>query len=465
MPLVRRRCPYCRAELPIGEDTLSLEAIFLQERMAGRFEIVSTCAQSQHSAVYLANDLILERQVIIKVLQFPDSTAPEIQRRWEQNARRDIRLDHPNVLRNYTFGQIGTLYYFISEYCPQPFLDQRLRDGKPLPLSEALIIIQSVARAAQAAHDLGIAHHRLKPSNITSPVDGFCQVLDFASSRGSLNAISQKPWSPGLEDPTYLAPEQLETGISDSGSDQYAMGIILFEMLTGIRPFGMNGEDSALQRLTEPPPRISDYNTAIPKEIDAICIKAMQLDPAARFDDCREFGNAVESLDPELLAEVPHTTLSNNGESLGQLLIQARKCEKNREYRKAILLCKRALILSPYEVAVTDLLARLQKNLERSLDVRTLINKGISAFYEQRLENALTVLNRARQLDKDNPEIIRLTHEILQEQERSRLIRVLLETANLDVSQKALTQAMAKVVRILEIDPSNKHAQIGRAHV
>lgn len=465
MPLVRRRCPYCRTELPVGEDTLSLEGLFLQERMAGRFEIVSTCSQTQNSAVYVANDLILERQVIIKVIQFPESTPPPVLIKWEQNARRDIRLDHPNIVRNYTFGHIGTLYYFISEFCGHPFLDQLLQSRQKLPIHIALVIIQSVARAAQAAHDLGIAHHRLKPRNITAPVDGYCQVLDFASSRGTINAIAMRPWAPGVEDPTYLAPEQIETGISDTASDQYAIGIILFEMLTGSLPFTQSGENGALQRLAGPPPHISSVNPLIPREIEVIWQRLMRINPAERYESCRDFVRAIESLDPELWAADANERATNHTDSLGQLLSSARKCEKNRDFRKAILLCERALILSPYDVAVTDLLARLQKNLERSMDVRTLINKGISAFYEHRLENALTVLNRARQMDKDNPEVIRLTHEILQEQERARLVSVLLETANLDVTQKALTQAMAKVVRILEIDPSNKHAHQLKAQI
>ncbi|MBN1552059.1 protein kinase [bacterium] len=459
MPLARRRCPYCRSLLPLGDDTRAIEILHIEKELSGRFEIISEFKRSGVAVTFLAQDLILERQVIIKSL-FLQNIDEELTAKWERNARRAIRLEHPSIVRNYTFGKAGPLYYFITEYVPQFFLDDYLAEKGMLPIWESLRIVTHIAHAIHAAYNIGLAHHRLKPANITKPVDGLSRVMDFASAQGTINALSRKPWSSKQESILYCAPEQIETGESDHLSDQYVIGLILYEMLTGQHPFPETDEAAALARLHESPIPVRELNPNIPQQLELIVNQILSKDPQVRYQDCHELTLALESLDPEFWTPRTNsiTVVESDEVKLDDFLKSARIAQQNREFRKAVFLCEQALVLDPYNQAVTNLLAEVQKARDQAIEVNGLINSGLSAFYEGRLESALTVLNRARKIDKGNPEVIRLTHEVLKEQERQRLTKVLIKAARIDLSQNALTQAMAKIVKIQDIDPGNPEA-------
>jgi len=460
MPLARRRCPYCRTLLPVGEETRSLEVVFLQEQLSGRFEIISELRRRGIGLVFLAHDLILEHQIIIKTLHLGDITNRQLLAKWEQNAKRAIRLDHPNVARNYTYGKAGPLYYSISERIPHGMMSDLLGGTGSIPLWKSLRIGRDLARGIHAGYKMGIAHQRLKTSNIAVSVDEFTRILDFGAAQGTIDALAAKPWSADCESSLYLAPEQIETGLSDHLSDQYTIGLIMYQMLTGQHPFPDPGEEGAVARLNSHPSPIRKFNPDIPHKLELIINQVLSIDPSLRYEDCHEFSLALESLEPELWT--PGAEIDAHGTkdepAVGEIVDQAKRAQKNRHLHEAVFLCEQALVLAPYIQDVTDLLADLRKSLDRENEVRSLINNGLSAFYEKRLDSALTVLTRARQIDKDNPEIIRLTHEVLQEQERNRLTTVLIQAARIDLSQSALAQAMAKVVRIQDIDPGNADA-------
>ncbi len=455
-PLARKRCPYCRALLPVGEETRSLEDIYLQEKLSGRFEIISQISRRGMALVFLARDLILERQVIIKSLCFGEGVDAAILKKWKDNARRAVRLDNVNVLRNYTFGEAGPLYYFITEYFSEPMLSTYFDQRRKVPLWESLRIARDIARALHAAHNMGIAHHRLKPSNVTVPVDGFSMVLDFGSAQGTIDAISGQPWSADKDSVLYFAPEQIETGVSDARSDQYSLGLILYYLLSGKHPFPGHGEESALERLHKTPVPLRKLNPEIPLNLELIVNQCLATDPQVRYESCEELAQALESLDPKLWTyKMTPDPAQDTAYRVREYLEKARIARKNRRFRSAVFICEQALVLDPYNPEVTDLLVELKKLNERANEVRGLINTALSAFYEHRLDSALTVLHRVRRIDKSNPEVIRLTHEVLREQERIRLSNVLIQAARIDLDQQALTQAMSKIVKIQEIDPGN----------
>ncbi|MBN1355878.1 protein kinase [bacterium] len=460
IPLARRRCPYCRTLLPVGEETRSLEVVFLQDKLSGRFEIISELRSRGIGKVFLAHDLILEHQIIIKSLHLGDISGQAFFPKWEQNARRAIRLDHPNVARNYICGRAGPLFYFISEYIGDRMLSEYLEGSRPLPIWKCLRIGRDLARGIHAGYKMGIAHHRLKPANIAVSMDGFTRILDYGSAQGTLDALSSKPWSAAAESSAYFAPEQIETGLSDHLSDQYRIGLIMYQMLTGHHPFPGMGEGGAFLRLGTNPAPVRNLNSSLPVQLELIVNQTLAADPNMRYENGQELAAALESLEPELWTPVAEPLESGEDPEkvTSDLIARARRALANRELHPAVFLCEQALVHAPYNQQVTDLLVDLRGKLDRENEVRSLINNGLSAFYEQRLDTALSVLTRARQIDKDNPEITRLTHEVLQEQERIRLTQVLLQATRIDLSQNALAQAMAKIVRIQDIDPGNQAA-------
>ena len=458
MPLARRRCPYCRTPLPIGEETRTLEVVYLDKALAGDFELVKQISSRGSTSVHSADNLILDQRVIVKTHHFDENVSEELLKRWKQIAKRSVRLDNPNVVKTFCTGEAGPIHYFISEYVPHKLLSDYLEEQGILPIWQSLRVARDIAKGAHAGHNLGITHHRIKPSNVTMPIDGFSRLLDFGTSRGVIDAISGKPWSPELESPLFLSPEQIETGFSDPLSDQYAIGVILFRMVTGTYPYPDTSENGAIARLNTPPPSANAFNSAVPKTLSLIIQQSLANDSQTRYESCDKLVDALESLDPELWTpQMDHPT-SNVEVAVSRLLDQAQKAKRNREFRRSFFLCEQALVLAPYKKEVTDTLTELRKLLERESKVQRFINQGLSAFYNKRLDAAIASLTKAKQIDKDNPVIFRLTHEVLQEQERKRLTEVLLQTAQIDLNQNALTQAMAKIAKIQDVDPGNVRA-------
>lgn len=461
MPLARRRCPYCLREYPLNDETQSLEILFLQETLAGKFEILSEIHRRGSSTLFLAQDLILDRKVAVKTVRFKKHTSDELVEKWNQNLKRCLRLEEPHLARMYSFGMTGSLHYIILEYIQSDTLEEAVTTAQSaLPIWKCLRIGRDIAQGLQAAHNRGITHHRLKPSNIAVSRNGFSRLLDLGAAQGTIDALEGNPWSSAMDTSHYFAPEQIETGHSDSQSDQYRLSACLYYALSGTPPFENPGETGAFQRLHGDPKPLIDRNPLIPEELNSIIFKALSRNPDDRFCDCLELSRQLESLEPDLwLPEIEPIFRGTTRETtVALILAELQRTEHNRDYDRALVLCEQALTFAPYNSEVTAALVRIQKLHEKDQHLHSIVNKALVAFYSDDLSDALSILKSGRQIDKDHPEILRLTHEVMQEQERNRLSNVLLDAAKIDLAKQALSAAMANVVRVLDLDPKNETA-------
>lgn len=460
MPLTRRKCPYCNRELSTDVNPLSLDLLSLQETLAGKFEIISELHRSSQTSIYMAQDLILDRKVALKTLKFEENLPDNVVDKWKQNLKRSQRINAPYITQVYTYGQVGSILYVILELVTDSTLQDLLSDEEHLPIWKCLRIGRDIARALHAAHNIGICHHRLTPSNIVVSRDGTSRLLDLGSAHGTIEALQKKPWSVNSASSRYFAPEQIETGISEPLSDQYRLGAILYRILANQSPYDETGEYGAVERLQKNPKNIRGLNGGVPEELETIVRKTLAINPMDRYEDCHKLELALESLDPDLwLPDIEPAFQSPTPQATVALLLdEAIRNEKNREYERAVSLCEQALVLAPYNTEVTSTLLRVQQLLEQSLEVDAQINRALNAFYSNQLDDALKILNAGKKIDRDNAEIMKLTHEILQEQERHRLIAALLDAARIDIAKQALSSAMSSVVRILDIDPGNADA-------
>jgi tetratricopeptide (TPR) repeat protein len=461
MPLARRKCPYCLREYPLNDETQSLEILFLQDALVGKFEILSELHRRGSSTLFLAQDLILDRKVAVKTIKFKKNTSKDVLEKWNQNIKRCLRLEEPHLARMYSFGMTGSLHYIILEYVPSDTLEDAVTgEQTALPIWKSLRIGRDIAQGLHAAHNRGITHHRLKPSNIAVTRNGFSRILDLGASQGTIDALEKHPWSSATDTSHYFAPEQIETGHSDAQSDQYRLSACLYYALSGTPPFKDPGETGAFQRLHGDPKPLTARNPLIPKELNTIIFKALSRNPDERFCDCLEFSRQLESLDPDLwLPEIePIFKGPTRQTTVALILAELQRTEQNRDYDRALVLCEQALALAPYNSDVTAALVRIQKLHDKDQLLHSIVNKALVAFYSDNLSDALTILKSGRQLDKDHPEILRLTHEVMQEQERKRLSNVLLDAAKIDLAKQALSAAMANVVRVLDLDPKNETA-------
>ncbi|MFO0954799.1 MAG: bifunctional serine/threonine-protein kinase/formylglycine-generating enzyme family protein [Isosphaeraceae bacterium] len=286
----------------------------------GRYTIVRRLGQGGMGSVYLAEDTKLGRRVALKVPRGLAGERGEVVARFEREARVLAGLSHPNICRVYDVGEIGGHHYLTMEYHEGRALDAVLTPGKPLKPAQAVRVARKLARALQQAHERGVVHRDLKPSNVMMTADKNLIILDFGLARRvaedeSATALTQTGQTLGT--PAYMAPEQVQADPSKIGPacDVYSLGVMLYEMLTGRRPF--NGPVTMLfaQIVHDPPEPPSKFRPDLPPALEAACLKALAKNPADRFGSMAEFASALEAS----LAETGVEISGENPEATGEV--------------------------------------------------------------------------------------------------------------------------------------------------
>jgi hypothetical protein len=258
--------------------------------------------------VYRARDPRLSRDVAIKVLRATASASVVTLRRFEQEARAAAALDHPNILAIHDFGTNAGIQYVVSELLLGDTLRATLADG-PLPLSTTLDYAVQIATGLAAAHEQGIIHRDLKPENLFVTRDGRMKILDFGlaklmdadedESHAEPLATRIVETMPGVVIGTtgYMSPEQVRSQPTDTRTDIFALGIVVYEMLTGRRPFA---EPSAIETMnaiaTKDPADLGTLSAATPASVVRIVTRCLEKRPGDRFQSARDLAFALESL-------------------------------------------------------------------------------------------------------------------------------------------------------------------------
>ncbi len=199
-------------------------------------------------SVYLAEHLFLKRRVAIKILSPEACALPEVVERFEQEAVTAARLDHPNVVRIYDVDEEGGLPYLVMEYVDGENVENLVRREAPLPVRGAAWIVREVAAALHHAHSVGVLHRDIKPGNILIASDGRIKITDFglAKDLGRPDETACEQWVLGT--PYYVSPEQARGEPLDGRSDLYSLGVTLYVMLTGQRPFDGDTPSSIIRK-------------------------------------------------------------------------------------------------------------------------------------------------------------------------------------------------------------------------
>src|SRR5665213_870887 len=249
--------------------------------------------------VYRATDTTLGRQVAIKILPDAFATDPERMARFEREAKTLASLNHPHIAAIYGFEKSGGAYALVMELVEGEDLSQRIAKGA-IPLDEALPIAKQIAAALEAAHEQGIIHRDLKPANIKVRTDGTVKVLDFGLAKAMEPAAGSSPsmsMSPTITTPAmtqagmilgtaaYMSPEQARARAVDKRADIWAFGAVLFEMLSGTRPF--DGEDIAetLGAIIHKEPAWEALPATTPASVRTVIQRCLPKDPKQRVRD------------------------------------------------------------------------------------------------------------------------------------------------------------------------------------
>ena len=265
----------------------------------GRYRVRARIARGGMATVYVATDLRLERRIALKVMHGHLSDDSVFQSRFIQEARAAARLADPNVVNVYDQGQDDELAYLVMEYLPGITLRELLREQRRLSLEQTVTIMHAVLSGLAAAHRAGIIHRDVKPENVLLAEDGRIKIGDFGLARAaSANTATGQQL---LGTIAYLAPELVTRGMADARSDIYALGIMLYEMLTGEQPYrGEQPMQIAFQHATESVPRPSIRNAAVPESLDELVLWATEKDPEERPADARDMLTRLQEIEQEL---------------------------------------------------------------------------------------------------------------------------------------------------------------------
>ncbi|PYQ64091.1 MAG: hypothetical protein DMF53_08375 [Acidobacteria bacterium] len=248
----------------------------------GNYEIQEPLGGGAMGEVYKALDQRLGRVVALKLLPADLARDPSARRRFLHEAKAVAALDHPNVATLYEVGESeGGRMFLALAFCEGETLQQRLERG-PLPLPEAVSIARQIAQGLAAAHRLHIVHRDVKPSNVVILPDGKVKLLDFGLAKMTgATSLTRLGSSPGT--PAYKSPEQTRGDKVDPRSDLWALGAVLYEMVSGRTPFGGEYEQAMIYAILNEPPRPLDGDKAFPPELAATIEKALAKDPAKRY--------------------------------------------------------------------------------------------------------------------------------------------------------------------------------------
>ncbi len=276
----------------------------------GPYEIVARIGAGGMGVVYRAHDERLQRDVAIKIFPPGVQIDERARRRFRKEAMALAQLSHPHIATVYDVGEDDGTEYLVMEYVPGQTLSERLKSG-PLPASEAVSLAGDVAEALEESHRHGVIHRDLKPGNIIVTPNGHAKVLDFGLAKLLAPEDSQGPTLSLVETlgpvgtPYYMSPEQAECGAIDDRTDLWSLGVVLYESLSGKRPFDGNGAVGVLRAISEQNPKpVREFRSSVPEELERIVARALEKDPSKRYQSAHEMSRDLSSALLQITAPV-----------------------------------------------------------------------------------------------------------------------------------------------------------------
>jgi serine/threonine protein kinase len=267
------------------------------------YEILSQVGQGGMATVFLARQQSMDRNVALKFLPKQFMNDDTYLQRFEQEVKIVSQLEHRNIVPVYDYGEHEGQPYIAMRYMPAGSVDDLQRQGR-IPIERVLNIIEQIAPALDYAHNKDILHRDLKPSNILLDDGGGAFITDFGIARILSEQGTAITTQGVVGTPSYMSPEQAQAHKLDGRSDVYSLGVMLFEMITGRRPFESDTPYSiAVMQVTTPPPSPRDYNDTVTSTVEKVILKALRKKPEKRYTTATELASALK-----LAIERPYST-------------------------------------------------------------------------------------------------------------------------------------------------------------
>ncbi|HEX6575210.1 MAG TPA: protein kinase [Gemmatimonadaceae bacterium] len=282
----------------------------------GKYKIVELVGEGAMGTVYRATDSVLGRAVAIKVMNAEIARQKDHRQRFLREAQAAGSLQHPNVVTIYDLGELDGHLFIAMEFVHGRDLEKLMTGPEPLKLGEKLDIIVDVLMGLSYAHKHGIIHRDIKPANIRVGDDGHAKIMDFGVAHLASSDMTKTGLVVGT--PSYMAPEQVTGGKSVPGTDLFAVGAVLYHLLTGSKPFEGPTLQSLFYRIvTDMPKPLDQVKPGLPAALNAVIQKAMAKEPEQRYASALDMANAIIAVRAELSGNAFASTvsLSHSGEN------------------------------------------------------------------------------------------------------------------------------------------------------
>ncbi len=283
-------CPSCGSSFNLEHESTASWSPRHGERRVGRFALIDTVGIGAFGTVYKARDPELDRVVAIKVPRAGNLSTADDRARFVREARNMAQLRHPSIVPVHEVGEHEGTPFIVSEFVAGVTLSDWLTGRKPT-FPESARLVATLADALEYAHERGVVHRDVKPSNVLLDARGEPQLTDFGLAKRDVGEITMTLEGQVLGTPAYMSPEQArgDGHRVDGRSDVYSLGVILYELLTGELPFRGNTRMVLHQVLYDEPRAPRGLNDRIPRDLETICLKAMAKEPARRYESATQF--------------------------------------------------------------------------------------------------------------------------------------------------------------------------------
>ena len=309
--------------------------------IASRYEMLEKVGNGGMATVYKAKDKVLNRFVAVKVLKEEFTTDEEFIRRFNIEAQSAAGLTHPNIVSVYDVGQENEIHFIVMELIQGKSLKEIIKEEGTLPWKWSVNIAIQIASALEVAHKNNIVHRDIKPHNIIITEDGVAKVTDFGIAKAVSNSTITA-FGTTIGSVHYFSPEHARGGYTDAKSDLYSLGIVMYEMLTGRVPFDADTPVSiALKHMQEKPVEPIKLNPTIPFAINQIIVKAMQKDPAARYQSATEMlkdlGMALKNPDGNFVEDETENSYTRKIDTITDDMLKGKNVETGENKKESLL--------------------------------------------------------------------------------------------------------------------------------
>ena len=454
----RIKCKYCGHEFTVGgpggrtplpppqaqprrPPVSRPKAGDLSPKTLGRFEIRARLGSGAFGTVYLAHDSVLDRDVALKVPREAALENPEARARFLREPKAAAQLRHPHIVPVYDAGIAGDRYYIASAYIEGRTLQQVIDRGRP-DFHRAAEIVRDLAGALDYAHRMGVVHRDVKPANVMIDKTGQALLTDFGLAR--LESSDEKLTQDGalMGTPAYMAPEQADRSFGEVGpaSDQYSLGVVLYELLCGDTPFSGPPTVLLFNIINQEPDPPRRGNASVPKDLETICLKAISKQPQQRYADCGE-------LREDLRRFLAHEPI--RARAVGALERLYRWCRRRPTVAglsaAVAIVALLGLVAVFFSLAMTE---RVHDTLTQELtqqEQEAAAREAAMAEARQEAEN--------KRLEAENKSSELQSSLALSEQQQSDL-RAEAETQAEEARRRAYAQQLSRVATLRDVDPS-----------